>query len=558
LSTATVAVAWVLTVALRTTVSGATFVFFYGAVALAGTMGGLVSGAAAVLLSAVIGAAFLLPPSIPGSGMARGVVIAAFIAVASLVAYLTASLRRARRDAEAEVTVALTETAEMTTRQQDTEEMAEELEHANAQLEEAIDEANRARDLAEASEAQLRLLDEASRVLAGSLDYEVTVAAVAQLAVPELAEWCTVDVLVDGAMRQIALAHVDPEKVKWARELGTKYPQDPNTQQGVPEVIRTGEAQVYETITDEMLVAAAKDEEHLTLLRSLNMRSAMIVPLNARGKTLGAMTLVGTNEKQHYDARDLALAREIAHRAALAIDNAQLYRAARVANEAKANFLATMSHELRTPLTAIIGYEELLAEGITGPVNDAQRQQLDRVKVSAQHLLSLIDEILTYARVEAGKESVRIERVVVKGVVDDAVAFLVPTAAEKGIAVRAEGVDPSLMTQTDPGKLRQILVNLLSNAVKFTERGAITVRAVANDGDVILEVADTGVGIAPEHLQHIFDPFWQVEQHTTRRAGGSGLGLSVTRNLARLLGGEITVESTLGKESTFRVRIPRR
>src|SRR5207247_1981592 len=120
------------------------------------------------------------------------------------------------------------------------------------------------------------------------------------------------------------------------------------------------------------------------------------------GKTLGAMTLVGTNEKQNYDARDLALARELAHRAALAIDNAQLYRAALAANEAKANFLATMSHELRTPLTAIIGYEELLAEGITAPVTDAQRQQLDRIKVSAMHLLSLIDEILTFARIEAG------------------------------------------------------------------------------------------------------------------------------------------------------------
>src|SRR5207249_1030486 len=155
---------------------------------------------------------------------------------------------------------------------------------------------------------------------------------------------------------------------------------------GVPQVIRSGEPQLVAEITDEILSASVRDPEHLALLRTLKLRSAIIVPMIARGKTLGALTLVSTRAERQYGEHDLALARELAHRAALAVDNAQLYRAALAANEAKTNFLATMSHELRTPLTAIIGYEELLAEGITAPVTDAQRQQLDRIKVSAMHL----------------------------------------------------------------------------------------------------------------------------------------------------------------------------
>jgi signal transduction histidine kinase len=286
--------------------------------------------------------------------------------------------------------------------------------------------------------------------------------------------------------------------------------------------------------------------------------SVMIVPMRARGETLGAMTLVSSRPERLFDQRDLSVAMELARRAAMAVDNARLYRAALAANEAKANFLATMSHELRTPLTAIIGYEELLVEGIPGKVNDVQRQQLRRIKASASHLLSLIDEILLYARVEAGRESIRIEPVVAKGVVDDALAYVAPMAAERSLSVRADGVDPALLFSTDAGKLRQMLLNLLANAVKFTARGEVTVRAFERDGSVVFEVQDTGIGIRPEHQQHIFDPFWQVRQNTTREKGGSGLGLSVTRRLARLLGGDVMVESTPLVGSTFRITLPKR
>jgi signal transduction histidine kinase len=426
-----------------------------------------------------------------------------------------------------------------------------------AELETAMEDANAQRDTAVASEERMRLLDEAGRILASSLDYETTVSAVARLAVPKFADWAGVDVVVDGEIKQLAVAHVDPRKVEWARELSRKYPVDPAARTGVPAVIRTGRPHLTKTVTDEMLAATAVDADHLRMLREIGMYSVVIVPMIARDQVLGAKTLISSNPARHYDERDVSLMMELARRAAMAIDNARLYRAALVANESKAACLATMSHELRTPLTAIIGYEELLADGIPGPVNETQKQQLQRIKVSAMQLLSLIDEILLFARVESGRETARIEPVVAKGAIDDAIALVTPSAEDRSLTITRGPVDPSLMLRTDPGKLRQMLVNLIANAVKFTAKGGVTVRAKALGDSVIFEVQDTGIGITNEQMKHLFDPFWQADQLTTRQAGGSGLGLAVTKRLANLLGGDITVESRPQEGSIFRVTLPR-
>lgn len=225
------------------------------------------------------------------------------------------------------------------------------------------------------------------------------------------------------------------------------------------------------------------------------------------------------------------------------------------ANTAKSNFLAVMSHELRTPLSAIIGYEELLADGITGPVNDAQKHQLGRMKASAQHLLHLIDQILSYSRVDAGREVVQAEDVDANELAQDAATLVEPLAREKGLPLEVVGTGYALPMSTDSGKVLQILVNLLSNAVKFTPAGRVTL-IVQHDGAIVRYVVrDTGIGIAEEHRDQIFDPFWQVEQPSTRRAGGTGLGLSVTRRLARLLGGDVAVESKVGQGSAFTVTL---
>jgi signal transduction histidine kinase len=226
------------------------------------------------------------------------------------------------------------------------------------------------------------------------------------------------------------------------------------------------------------------------------------------------------------------------------------------ANRAKSDFLAVMSHELRTPLNAVLGYTDLLDAGISGPLTDKQKEHVVRIRSSARHLLELIEEILAFAKIESGRDEVKIQRVELSGLVQEAAALIEPAAAERGLELRLVLPEPEVFMETDPRKLRQILINLLSNAVKFTERGGILLGVAVRDDTVTLRAVDTGIGIPAEHLEHIFDSFWQVERSNTRRIGGTGLGLSVARSLARSLGGDLTVRSTPGKGSCFEVTLP--
>ena len=242
-----------------------------------------------------------------------------------------------------------------------------------------------------------------------------------------------------------------------------------------------------------------------------------------------------------------------------AMQQAEAARAeAESANGAKSDFLAVMSHELRTPLAAIMGYQELLADGITGPITDAQGQQLARIKVSARHLLSLIDEILTFTRLDAGRETVVEEPVDVAAAMRDVGQIVEPLAEAKKLELKITPPAEKVTIETDATKIRQILVNLLSNAVKFTEEGSVSLEGKVVGDEVQLTVRDTGIGIQPEHINRIFDPFWQVEQKATRRAPGTGLGLTVTKRLANLLGGDVSVTSNIGEGTTFTVTLPRK
>jgi len=226
------------------------------------------------------------------------------------------------------------------------------------------------------------------------------------------------------------------------------------------------------------------------------------------------------------------------------------------ANGAKSDFLAVMSHELRTPLAAIMGYQELLADGITGPITEQQGQQLGRIKASARHLLSLIDEILTFTRLDAGRETVLVEQMDLEDSMNQAAEIVEPLVTAKKLELKLIAPRPAVMIESDPTKVRQILVNLLSNAVKFTDSGTVTVEGKSLKTEVQLVVSDSGIGIQPENFNKIFDPFWQVEQKATRRATGTGLGLTVSRRLANLMGGDVAVTSAPGEGATFTVTLP--
>jgi PAS domain S-box-containing protein len=405
------------------------------------------------------------------------------------------------------------------------------------------------------------LLAEAGRVLAESLDYRVTLNAVAHLVAPAIADWCSLRLLnADGQLESLAVAHADPELEQSAREMLMRYPDLVDTSISASAVVRTGQSTVFTEIGDELLATLAHDEAHLALLQRVGMRSAMVVPMRAHGRTLGAMSLIAGGSGRCFTERDLPVAEELARRSALAIENSELFLAAAAANRVKSEFLASISHELRTPLNAILGYTQLLSDGITGPVTDAQHNQLLRIRASATHLLGLIDEVLSFSRLEAGREQPALGDVDVAEVLDDAISLVRPLAAAKKLPLQIDSpyvAGGTLHIETDVLKLRQILVNLLTNAVKFTDRGVVTLGARLDGGDVLFTVSDTGIGISPQHVERVFEPFWQVQQAASRRVGGTGLGLSVTRRLARLLGGDVRVDSVPGDGSTFEVRLPR-
>jgi signal transduction histidine kinase len=300
---------------------------------------------------------------------------------------------------------------------------------------------------------------------------------------------------------------------------------------------------------------AAEAAARATLRRTLELESALLVPLAARGHVFGAVLL--GRDAPSLGEPDLALALELASRAALAVDNALQYERAVIANRSKSDFLAVMSHELRTPLNAVLGYVDLLHLGVAGAQGPAATQYLDRIKLATRHLLGLIEQILLFSRMEAGRELVHAEPTDAAVLAREAAALIEPLAREKSLdfVLRIDAAGTGL--ETDVDKARQVLLNLLGNAVKFTHEGEVRLDVSADATMVRFAVTDTGIGIATQHLERVFDSFWQVEQRKTRTAGGSGLGLTVSRRIARLLGGDVAATSVQGHGSQFVFTVPR-
>ena len=422
---------------------------------------------------------------------------------------------------------------------------------------ELYEEQSRLRGEAEAATRRAAFLAEAAAVLTSSLDYERTLEAVARLAVPHVADWCAVDIIGEGGgVRRLAVAHVDPAKIEWAHELADRYPYDPEAPAGVPHVIRTGRPEMYPEVSDEMLAAAARDEEHLRILREVGFTSALIVPMAAHGRVSGVITFVTAESGRRYGAEDLAFAQHLARRAALAVENARLYREAQEANRVKDEFLATLSHELRTPLTAILGWASMLRTSRFD--EEATRRAVETIERNARAQRQIVEDVLDVSRIITGRLRIDVRPVELRSLVEAAVDGVRPAAEAKGVFLSTMlGRDVGVVS-ADPDRLQQVMWNLLSNAVKFTPAGGrVEVELRRADEQAVVNVRDTGQGIRPEFLPHVFDRFRQADQSTTRRHGGLGLGLAIVRHLVELHGGSVTAESEgEGRGSSFTVRLP--
>ncbi len=390
-----------------------------------------------------------------------------------------------------------------------------------------------------------RFLAEAGAVLASSLDYDTVLDRLANLIVGNMADWCYIDLIEqDGSVRRLILAYADPSKQDVARMLEQYVPDTTWARaRAVVEALSRGKALLYPEVSEEQLAAAALDETHYQLMRDLGLKSAMVVPLLARGKLLGAITFVFAESGRHYAQDDVALAEDLAHRAALAVDNARLYgesqrvqQELRKANEAKDEFLGLVSHELRTPITTIYGGARLLRWRGDTLDEESKREVVQDIASETERLHRIVENLLALARVELGQEVVG-EPVLFQRSVNG----LVKSFAERNPGRPVEcDVDPELPpVAAEATYLEQVLRNLLSNADKYSPPGRpIEVRAESCDGEAIVRVLDRGPGIQPEEAESIFERFYRSPD-SERMARGMGLGLTVCKRLIEAQAGRI-------------------
>lgn len=409
---------------------------------------------------------------------------------------------------------------------------------------------------AQAAQARNRFLADASSALSSSLDYGTTLERVARLAVPAVADSAAVYWLeADGALRLAALASADPIHEARSRELNALLPLHIEQQDRLlPRVLRTARSELLAVVPPVVQNVWSATSRAAELVQQLAIGSYMAVPLVARGRVVGALALTTSAHGRRLGAEDLALAEELAGRAGLAVENAQLYREAQDANRVKDEFLATISHELRTPLTAILGWTHLLRTG--SPALAARA--IETIERNAHTQARIVDDVLDVSRIISGKLGLKLERIDLADAVRAAIETVRPAAEAKAIDLIVT-IDPAAgETIGDPARLQQVAWNLLSNAIKFTPtHGRVETRLERGDSSIVLRVSDSGEGIRPEFLPHVFERFRQADSTTTRAHGGLGLGLAIVRHLVELHGGRVTAESEGdGCGAAFSVTLP--
>ncbi len=362
-----------------------------------------------------------------------------------------------------------------------------------------------------------------------------------------------------GADKSLILL-IDTEKEKIAQAVGHGYSRVQLEEYAFEEFQEGISGWVLREKVPTLSTDIQADERNqgkaLAKARNSDDRSVAVAPLIIGDKVIGTLTVVNSRRKKVFTSANLNMVTMLARQAAIAIQNAQLYQAAQEADRLKSTFLATMSHELRTPLNSIIGFTSVMLQGLAGPLNPEQTKQLGMVKTSARHLLALINDVLDISKIEAGQLEIASEPFDMRQVIEKVVQTVTPLAEKKGLALVAEVALEVGQIVSDRRRVEQILLNLINNAIKFTEQGQVRIESRMCDGWLVTNVTDTGIGIKPEDIARLFEPFQQIEHRLGRLREGTGLGLSICKRLVEMLGGKITVESEWGVGSTFTFTLP--
>lgn len=508
------------------------FLLYFASVLGAALYGGRSSGFVSTAASALVANVLFLPPFFAVSLSAKACLQTfVFVIEGCAITILSDALGRERNRADAQAA------AERSSR--------EVAEAARTSLETLLEERRR-------REEASGFMAEASKLLAGSLALDQTLAAATRLAVPRLADWVAIDVWEGDRIKRMGVAHVDPEKVRIAEELWARLPPRLDDPGGVGRVIRTGEPEEH-VLTEEMLDLGVPDPIARDLLRRLGLASSLVLPLRGGERILGAITLVMAESGRRLTGAERAIAEELASRVAVAIENALAYQAVQESSRLKDEFLATVSHELRTPLTAILGWSHLLRT--RGAIE--LPKALDVIERNAKAQARLIEDVIDLTTIASGRLSLELQPQSLASVLAAAVDAARPASDAKDLRVSLD-VRGDPRVDADPTRLQQIFANVLSNAIKYTpEGGAIDVEASSDGRHCEVVVRDTGRGIRADFLPYVFERFRRQDPPASRREGGLGLGLSIVRHLVELHGGEVTAESEgEGKGATFRIRLP--
>ena len=410
------------------------------------------------------------------------------------------------------------------------------------------------------TEQDLRFLAEASAEFATMVDVQATFKRLAELAVPTFADWCVVDLLrEDGDLERVAVAHVDKEKADIAEAMHRRLPPDPSMSHGIWNVLRTGRAEFISDMRNNILTSAAQDPEKLAALRELGLRSYLGVPLANHGRPLGVITFISAESGRIYGEQDLALAGDLARRAATAMENASLYRALQQSDRAKDVFLATLAHELRNPLAPISNALGVLRLREQADAGASLGQPLDLIERQVSQLARLVNDLLDVSRINTGKIELRPEPADLVAVLQSAIETSRPHIERAQHALEVTFAVNEAPLSADPLRLAQVFSNLINNAAKYTNQGGrIRIAMELAETEYLVRVSDNGVGIAAPMLKDIFTLFTQVTHPVERSQGGLGIGLSLVEGLVHLHGGRVEAYSAgSGQGSEFTVRLPR-